>query len=154
MKQLRLELHNNVLRCAGRMEKSELYYNSKYPILLPPNHYYVQLLIIHTHNQLFHCGVASVINKIHEHFWIPKLQQQVKILLRKCVICKRYQGKPYKISISPPLPKIRIIEAPPFSVTGIDYTGALLVKENREERKVYVALFTCAVYLALVYDGT
>ena len=60
-------------------------------------------------------------------------------------------GKPYRAPDSPPLPKVRVTESPPFRVTGVD-------KEGKEERKVYICLFTCAatcaVHLEVVSDLT
>jgi len=44
----------------------------------------------------------------------------------------------------------------PFTVTGVDFTGALYVKRGNEEVKAYVCLFTCAtsraVHLEVVED--
>ena len=44
----------------------------------------------------------------------------------------------------------------PFTVTGIDYTGALNVRTPNGEKKVYICLFTCAssraVHLEIVTD--
>jgi len=33
----------------------------------------------------------------------------------------------------------------PFTVTDIDFTGALYVQQNSREQKVYICLFTCAI---------
>ena len=48
------------------------------------------------------------------------------------------------------------MEAPPFTVTGVNFTGALYVKE-REEIKVYIC-FSCvimrAIHLEVVTDLT
>ena len=55
-------------------------------------------------------------------------------------------GRPYKAPESPPLPKVRVTEAPPFTITGVDFTGALYVRNfNSQEAKVYICLFSCAV---------
>ena len=45
----------------------------------------------------------------------------------------------------------------PFTITGVDFTGALYAKQcNGEESKVYIRLFTCAtsrlVHLEVVRD--
>ena len=44
----------------------------------------------------------------------------------------------------------------PFSVTGVDFTGALYVHHGGEETKVYICLFTCAtsraIHLEVVTD--
>jgi len=68
-------------------------------------------------------------------------------------------GRPYKAPESQPLPKVRVTEAPPFTVTGVNFTGALYVKSsNSQEAKVYICLFSCAVsravHLEVVSDLT
>ena len=67
-------------------------------------------------------------------------------------------GKPYKAPDPPPLIKDRIQETEPFNVTGVDFTGALYVRERGGESKAYICLFTCAVtravHLEIVTDLT
>jgi len=58
-------------------------------------------------------------------------------------------GKPYRIPDPPPLPKVHVTESPPFTVTGVDFTGVLYIKDRAEERKVYICIFTCATTRAL-----
>ena len=48
-----------------------------------------------------------------------------------------------------PLPKVRLQDTPPFTVPGIDFTGALYVRQNYTEGKVYICLFTCATTRAV-----
>ena len=87
----------------------------------------------------------ATVTYIRHTFWIPTIRQYAKKLLRKCVICRKVNGKSYVAPDPPPLPKIRLQEAPPFTVTGVDFTGALLVRdENRILTKAYICLFTCA----------
>jgi hypothetical protein len=46
----------------------------------------------------------------------------------------------------------------PFTVTGVDFTGAIYVKTPRGQEKVYICLFTCAntrsVHLEVVTNLT
>lgn len=46
----------------------------------------------------------------------------------------------------------------PFYVTGVDFTGALYIRDKEDEHKVYICLFTCAttraVHLEVVPDLT
>jgi len=55
-----------------------------------------------------------------------------------------------------PLPAVRVRDAPPFTVTGVDFTGAQ--EENHQEVKVYICLYTCAtsraIHLEIVNDLT
>ena len=77
-------------------------------------------------------------------------------LLRKCVTCRKQGGKPYTIPDPPPLPTWRLEDSPPFTVTGVDFTGPLYVNTVSIENKVYVCLFTCAntraIHLEVVED--
>ena len=70
--------------------------------------------------------------------------------------CRKLAGQPYTASDPPPLMKVHIQQSLPFEVTGIDFTGALYVRDNRGESKVYICLFTCtvsrAVHLEVVTD--
>ena len=58
-------------------------------------------------------------------------------------------GRLYQAPDPPPLIKARIQEMLLFEVTGIDFTGALYVRDSGREVKVYVCLFTCAVTRAV-----
>ena len=55
-----------------------------------------------------------------------------------------------------PLHKVRMQDVHPFSVTGVDFTGALYVHHRGKETKVYVFLFTFAtsraIHLEVVTD--
>ena len=87
------------------------------------------------------------------------MRQTVRNVLRKCVTCRKITGKPYPAPQTPPLPKDRLREEPPFTVTGVDFTGALKVrKKDGQEGKAYICLFTCAsmraVHLEVVTDLT
>ena len=81
-----------------------------------------------------------------------------KKVLKKCVICKRWQGSAYRSPKTAALPEFREKEAAPFSRVGIDFAGPLFVKDlkSKDMRKVYIAIFSCcvtrAVHLELVND--
>ncbi|XP_071123866.1 uncharacterized protein [Mytilus edulis] len=66
---------------------------------------------------------------------------------------------PYSAPDPPPLPKDRVNYDYPFSVTGVDFTGALYTKgKHNELSKTYICLFTCAatraIHLEIVTDLT
>ena len=82
----------------------------------------------------------------------------MKSIIQKCTLCKKYSGKFYASPDPAPLPEIRVRDAPPFTITGVDFTGALYVQEHNQESKVYICLFTCmtsrAIHLEVVNDLT
>ncbi|GFW38331.1 integrase catalytic domain-containing protein [Trichonephila clavipes] len=75
-------------------------------------------------------------------------RQLVKTMIRICLVCKKYSAKTAD-QLSGQLPRGRITQSPPFQIVGIDFTGAILVKDNQGTRKSYVSLFTCAVTRAV-----
>ena len=90
------------------------------------------------------------ITQLRQTFWIPAARQLARKILGQCVTCRKVIGKPYIAPDPPPLPKIRLQEAPPFTATGLDFTGALQVKDkDKVLSKAYICLFTCAATRAI-----
>ena len=98
----------------------------------------------------------STLTAVRQVYWIPTGRQYIKVLLCRCVTCKKHSGKPYKAPDIAPLPKVRLQDTPPFTVTGIDFTGAMYIRQDNTETKAYICLFTCAtmraVHLEVVTD--
>ena len=63
--------------------------------------------------------------------------------------CRKVQGKAFRAPDPAPLPKLRVQEAIPFSVAGVDFTGPLYVRSENGTTKSYICLFTCAVKRAI-----
>ena len=148
-----------LLRSKGRLEKSQLLYNQKCPVLLPRRHHFVKLLVIDAHWRVMHSGVNATMAFVRESYWIPQLRQITRSLLHKCIICRWIEGRAYSYPKIPPLPESRVVMDEPFSTTGIDYAGPLYVKTvemQHKNSKVYILLFTCttsrAVHLELTPD--
>ncbi len=159
VRQLRLYLDKNgLIRCGGRIHNAPVDELTKFPYLLPPKHPFTNLVIEDIHRNQLHAGVNSTVTALRQKFWIPAARQSVKSVLRRCVNCRKVVGKPYQAPDPAPLPKSRIQELVPFKRTGVDFTGALYVKSNGQEEKVYICLFTCAVtravHLEVVNDLT
>ncbi|XP_071127721.1 uncharacterized protein [Mytilus edulis] len=146
VKQLKLYIaQDKLIRCDGRIHNAPLEENTKFPILLPAKDKLTQLIIMDAHLTHFHSGLSSTVTLLRQTYWIPSIRQVIKSIIHKCVICKKVAGRPYSAPDPPPLPKDRLTEAPPFTVTGVDFTGALNVKTTDGlTSKVYICLFTCA----------
>ena len=98
-----------------------------------------------------------ILTALRQTYWVPHARQRIRALLRKCVTCRKLAGRPYTAPDPPPLVGARVEQSMPFEVTGVDFTGALYVRGERE-CKVYICLFTyavtCAVHLEIVTDLT
>ena len=155
LKQLNVRYdQEGILRCYGRITNAVLPNESKNPILLPTKHYFTELLIQENHFLVHHDGIRETLNAIRESYWIVCGREAVKQKLRKCVVCKKYEGRPYSIPLTSVLPTDRVADVPPFTNTGVDFAGPLYTKNSHDHTKVYVCLFTCsttrAVHLELV----
>ena len=148
--QLRLFLDKNgAIRCGGRIHNAPTTELAKFPYLLPTKHPFTTLVVYAIHEMQLHAGVNATLTAIRQEYWIPSARRIVRTLLRKCVICQKAVGRPYQAPDPPPLIKARLQEMLPFEVTGVDFTGALYVRDSGREVKVYVCLFTCAVTRAV-----
>ena len=120
--------------------------------------YFTTLIIKDAHEHVLHHGIESTLAYIRTNFWIMKGRKTVKDLLRKCVLCKRFQGKTMLPPASPDIPDFRVnhlLNA--FEATGLDFAGPLFIKKDtRDSLKVYILLLTCAssraIHLELVPD--
>ena len=151
---LNITEEEGILVCKGRLENSDLENDSKFPIILPKNHRFTDLVILQCHEQVHHSKVRSTLAELRSIYWVTQGRQYVKKLIKNCFICKKLEGKSYNAPPIAPLPDFRVNEAPPFSKVGVDFAGPLFIKRQGEMAKVWIALFTCcvsrAVHLELV----
>ncbi|XP_062538555.1 uncharacterized protein LOC134206839 [Armigeres subalbatus] len=96
-----------------------------------------------------------MVNEVRQLYTIPRLRLIVKKVKRECVVCKMREVRPI-IPLMAPLPAARLAHHErPFTYTGVDYFGPLLVKLGRSNVKRWIALFTCltvrAVHLEIAY---
>ena len=145
IKQLNLFLdENQFIRCEGRLENSTLPKEAKKPILLPSKHRFTELIIQVVHERVHHNGIRETLNSVRETYWILRGRETVKRVLRRCVLCKRMEGMSYATPREPSLPSSRVSDEAPFTNTGVDFAGPLLITDNEQTMKSYVCLFTCA----------
>ncbi|XP_065915750.1 uncharacterized protein [Dysidea avara] len=145
IRQLRLHLNNEgIVCCGGRIHNAPVSQQVKFPYLLPQKHWLTELIIQDIHQRHFHSGTNSTVTYLRQLYWLPAARRHVRSILRHCVTCNKLSGSHYKAPSPPPLPKHRLQMMNPFTVTGIDFTGALYVRTSRGESKAYICLFTCA----------
>ena len=132
-----------------------LEYDLKHPILLRGGEtFFTQLVVRDAHNRVLHHGVETTLSYIRSKYWIIKGRKTVKDTLRKCIICKRFQGKVLCPPTTPDLPNYRVDGCYSFHTVGLDYAGPLYIKNKDALSKVYVLLFTCATSRAVHVELT
>lgn len=152
---------DGLLRVGGRLAEADIPYRQKHPIILPPNHHVTRILIDLEHISLFHAGPSQIIASLKTKYWILRVRNVVKKVLRCCIRCFRAAPKLTEQKMGN-LPKVRLEPCRPFLNVGLDYLGPLTIREggSRSKRrlKVWVALFVClvtrAVHLEIVSNLT
>ena len=147
---LGIEGEEGILRCKGRFRNSDLEFNAKYPIIIPKEHKLTELNVPQCHKEVHHCSVRATLNRLRTKYWVVKGRQMVKKTIGNCVICKKLEGKPYKVAQAADLPEFRVREAAPFSKDGVDFAGPLFAKFCKDGTdKVDIKLFSCCVTRAI-----
>lgn len=149
-----------VIRVGGRLSKCPtLSYNEKYPIILPYNCHFSQLIVQFAHKTSLHGGNSLLLRLLRMRFWILKAKNLIRKTIRNCKECLLYK-KQSQSQIMGTLPTSRVTLSRPFSTTGVDFAGPLDIKFIRGKSchmiKGYVCLFVCfatkAIHLEAVSD--
>ncbi|XP_078495525.1 uncharacterized protein LOC144750934 [Ciona intestinalis] len=149
---------DGVLRVGGRLERAPIGYEARHPAILPHTSHLTDLIITYHHSAAGHSGLNHTLNLLSQRFFVMKSTAAVRRVLNNCLPCRRRYAKPaQQLMSSLPSPRLQV-EAPPFSYTGVDYFGPIMVRQGRSSVKRYGCLFTCmttrAVHLELAKDLT
>ncbi|XP_058817804.1 uncharacterized protein LOC131681110 [Topomyia yanbarensis] len=146
-----------LLRQCSRVRKAKhLPVDARYPIILPRDHPVTLLLIDWYHRAFHHANHETVLNEMRQVYMISRLRTVVRKISRACQVCKIRRAHP-QIPLMAPLPTARLAAyVRPFTYTGLDYFGPMLVRVGRSSVKRWIALFTCltirAVHLEIAYS--
>lgn len=138
----------------GRIDIADVPNDTKCPIILPRKCRITYLLIMNFHSKYKNLNQETVVNEIRQRFYIPKLRAVVKSIIRCSQMCRIKKAAPNYPQMAK-LPEARLASfCPPFTYTGVDYFGPMMVTVGRHTEKRYGALFTCltvrAVHIEIV----
>ncbi|XP_015754627.1 PREDICTED: uncharacterized protein LOC107334213 [Acropora digitifera] len=88
---------NGILRCKGRLCNSPLPETAKFPPWLPCDHHITKLIIRDCHHKVMHNGVRETLTELRSRFWLTKGRQVIRKQIYNCVVCRRYEGRSYKV---------------------------------------------------------
>ena len=107
------------------------------------------------------------LSKICCCYWVPRGKSFVKKILHRCLICRKFNSRPYSYPNSPNLPNVTVNDKIAFYGTRVDYLGPLYcrgiydmnsLEDDYGLFKCYVVLYICAstrgVILELVPDAS
>ena len=145
--QLNLQLNQDrLLECRGRLQ-------GIYPIYVPEGKIFAEKLIQHDHKATLHEEVGLTMAKEREQYWIPRLRQEVKRIIKRCHSCKRFQAVALATPPLGQLPLERTKGSGAFEVVGVNFAGPInYLKLSRKEGKAYLVLFACSLSRALYLE--
>ena len=146
---------NGTLRVGGRLRNSELEFDQKYPILLPPKNHVTTLIIRKYHKSTFHQGRVITQGALRAAgYFVHHGSREIKDFLKTCVQCNKLRGK-FLTQIMSDLPSDRLERTPPFRNVGMDVFGPYRVtdgvstRRNFATKKCWVLICTCLVSRAV-----
>ncbi|XP_044169521.1 uncharacterized protein LOC122953641 [Acropora millepora] len=117
--QLNLPLNQDrLLECRGPLQ-------GICPIYVPDGKIFAEKLIQQAHKATLHGGVGLTMVKVREQYWIPRLRQQVKRIIKRCHSCKRFQAVALATPPLGQLPLERTKGSGAFEVVGVNFAGPI-----------------------------
>ena len=146
--------NQGILRVGGRLRKSELNDEVKFPVILPKSYHVTSLIARWCHEQVQHSGRGFTLNELRTRgYWIIQGNAFVRSLIYKCVQCRLLRGKVGEQKMAD-LPEDRCTSAPPFTYCAVDIFGPFTIREGRKDLKRYGCLFTCLACRAIHIETT
>ena len=62
------------------------------------------LIVKNVHARVLHDGVKETLTELRSRYWIVKGRCFVKMIIHRCVLCRRFEGMSYRAPPPPPLP--------------------------------------------------
>ncbi|XP_061401555.1 uncharacterized protein LOC133337338 [Musca vetustissima] len=140
---------NGILRVDGRIGNANIPQSGKTPIILPRGSRITFLLISHIHSKLRHQSQETVVNELRQMYYIPRMRVVVKDAVKQCQECKIKKCVPVCPQMAKLPPSRLSAFCSPFTYTGVDYFGPVMVTVGRHTEKRYGALFTCLTLRAV-----
>ena len=128
---------DGVVRCDGRLCYVDcLPWETRYPIILPRNHWITMLIIKHAHEQNQHAGTNQALAQLLVQYWIISAREAMREWERECMQCRRRKPSPAKQMMAP-LPELRTRKSlRAFSHISVDFGGPFLTKQGRGKTPV------------------
>ena len=90
---LNLQKNNaGICQCMGRFQ-------GQHSLYIPRRSILAEKIVDEAHKRTMHGEMISIMAGVRENYWITKLQQLMKKVIRNCLGCKRFQVKPFATSL-------------------------------------------------------
>ena len=127
-------------------------HQARHQMILPPNHHFTRLVVSAEHTRLHHAGPQLLTASLRERFWMPRIRNLVKTVIHQCLTCYKFKVQASQ-QLTGELPSSWVQPAWPFTTTGIDYAGPIVLRlgstRSKQTTKGYIAIFVCFVTKAV-----
>ena len=131
-----------LIRAQGRISNSQLYFETKHPILLHWKHHVVESFLRNEHKNSHHEGTEHVRNIVQQKFWILGIRNALRSSKNKCIRCRKGRAQT-KAPVMADLPEERLVASTVFSNVGVYYFEPFTVNIGRRNENRWCCLFTC-----------
>ena len=140
----------------GRLKNADLQEEMKHPVVLPPKHHVVTLLVRYFHITTGHSAREHVLSLLRQRYLLIRGRSTIRRVQLDCFKCKRQSANAVRQKMGD-LPPDRVKpDKPPFSFVGVDCFGPFLIKQGRSQVKRYGCIFTCltvrAVHIEILHS--
>ncbi|XP_055615006.1 uncharacterized protein LOC129761312 [Toxorhynchites rutilus septentrionalis] len=127
---------NGLLRQQSRVAVAKnMEYDARFPIILPPKHRAVRLLVEDYHRRYRHANNETIVNELRQRFTISSLRQLIRSVAYECQLCKIRKALPSNPPMAALPPARLAMHCRPFTYVGLDYFGPFLTKVGRSNVK-------------------
>ena len=81
-------MKERLLWVGGRLNRSDLDYNAKHPIILPGKHRITEMIILYYHSANGHVGPQQVLSETRQRFWIISGISSIWRVVQRCHECR------------------------------------------------------------------
>ena len=107
---------------------NSLSYDTKYSIILNKGHILTELLVWDAHNRIKHLGEWQTLAEICCCYWVPRDKSFVKKILHRCLICRKFNSRPYSYANNPNLPNVKVSDKIAFYGTELVILARYIAK--------------------------
>ena len=149
---------DDLIRMQSRLARlASVPYDMKFPIILPMKHPVTRLIFSYYHVKMGHRNFQQTLCEIRKRgFVCNRMRRELNFVIRNCNECIFLRARPEQPEMGL-LPAGRVaVQAPPFSHTGVDYFGPMMVTIGRRKEKrwgvIFVSLTTRAVHIEVAHS--
>lgn len=121
--------------------------DQRHPIILSPDSHFTHLVVMAQHRRMLHGETQLTLACLCRCYWVLRSRQMVKRHIHRCLPCVRWRAanpRPVMGSLS----RARVTLSRPFTHTGVDFAGPILLRtargRGRKAYKAFVAVFISA----------